>query len=157
MTDAQVLTDFVEAIAKGHSTAGVLGLLAALLTAGVRVLRLAVVQRALAALSPRLAWDAWAKPTRLLVVFGCSAAAAAITAVMSGLPWSSALIAAVLAALGAIGLDQTTSAVGEVAAPVLPPMARRPVGLVFPMPRSPAELAAKQAEVAATTTKPGAA
>lgn len=135
MNDAQELQTFLEALTKGQSAYGWLGLVAALLTMGVRVLRLGAIQKALGAVDERLTWARWKKPTRLGVVFLLSAGGSILTAILGGISWPAASVSALLAALTAIGLNETTEGVGQAVAPAVPTPIRPAIGLLIPMPK----------------------
>jgi hypothetical protein len=137
MDDVTALQQFVDGLTKGQGAYGVLGMIAACLTAGVRVLRLGTVQAALGALDPRLTWALWNKQTRLGVVFLLSAAGSILTAILTGVSWPAASVAAILSALTAIGINETSEGIGHAVGPMVPQGARPAVGLLIPMPKGP--------------------
>lgn len=150
--EVDALLSLVKSIGQGHAQLGVLGAVAAGLVGMIRVLKLPLVQKTLGSLSPKLAWDAWPKGAKIGFVFMLSTLGAVITGLAGGASFGVGMVVSgLVAGMAAIAMNETTEAVGVVAEPVMekmPAAVRKPVGLVFPGPRSLAELRVIEAEAA---------
>lgn len=75
----------------------------------IQVIKLSFVQRMLAKVWPKLAWDTWAKPVQLVFVVGVTFAGAFAFACADGLQWQVDLMFALKAAgkiaLSAMGIN----------------------------------------------------
>jgi hypothetical protein len=96
----------------------------------VKLLRSQLVQSLLAMASPRLVWSAWPKPVCAAVVLAASAAGALVTASSQGQPLLPALLTAITAGVGAMGIDAGHGAIAEPAATTHNPAA----SIIEPLP-----------------------
>lgn len=106
-TDPQLL---ISGLKEAYESAGLLGLLAAALMLGVRVYKLDIVQ---GFLPERFRWanlDLW--PQRA-VVFGSAFLGTALAAVLGGLGWTAAALAAVPVAIAAMLGHKLTKVAGQ--------------------------------------------
>ena len=87
--------------------------IASVVFVGIKMLRSQLVQSMLALVSSKLVWANWPKPVCLAVVVASAGAAALATAIMQGTPLLSALPTALVAAVGAMGIDAGHGAIKE--------------------------------------------
>jgi hypothetical protein len=106
----QPVLDLFTAAEAAYKAGGSTLMLGVLLFGLVKLLRMPTTQRALMALSPRLAWANWPMGVRMLFIFALSTAGKVCEAVAAGRTVPSALPEAVVAGLVAMGVDGAVSA-----------------------------------------------
>ena len=79
----------------------------------VKLLRSQVAQSLLGMISKRLTWDAWPKPVAMGVLLASTGAGALATALIQGTPLSAALTTALVALIGAMGIDAAHGSIQE--------------------------------------------
>ena len=105
----------IDTIKSATGAGGPIAIAAGLVYGLVKILRLPLVQTVLGKLvGPKALWANWPKWVCMLVVCGVAGVGAALTALATGTGWVAAIVAGLVAAVGAMGAD---SVVSNVAAP----------------------------------------
>jgi MFS superfamily sulfate permease-like transporter len=109
-SESQQIIDLINQASTTYTTLGMLGAMGALVYGLVRVYRLSIVQNVVIKVWPKLAWDVWPRPIKILVVFLTAVVASLLTALATGVAWQVALPSSLGAGFVAIGSDQVVTA-----------------------------------------------
>jgi len=108
MQDIQTIIDTIKS---ATGAGGAIAIAAGLVYGSIKILRLGLVQTLLGKLSPKALWVNWPKWVCMLVVCLVAGVGATLTALTTGTGWVAAIIAGIVAAVGAMGTDAVVSGV----------------------------------------------
>lgn len=110
MEDTQAIAEILISV---FNAGGPWAALGAVLVGLLRLLRLPLVQTLLAAINPKLSWNAWPTWAKWAMPFILALGGALIPALIAGGSWPVALAGAIAAGVSAIGMHEGTKAAGK--------------------------------------------